>query len=536
MQNSFTVGKKMFLIGVILVVGVFILGGNSYWTNRRVNSATNESMLRSEQLETVRSIQLAQIALMLDAMDSIVDKDDGKISIDRMASINQHVKLVSSKLDHLDVLADHEDEKKLARRVRADFQKLAGAIQGDLVRLIESKASEEEFSKFDNIVDSSGEQIEKDLASIAASVQEEQKEANEELTSMLAQSSVIGFLTFILTFGISLPVIYLISRSIVNPISNSIWSLNEGAEQVASASGQVSSASHSLAEGSSEQAASIEETSSSLEEMASMTKQNASHAGEADGLMKDSKQIIDKANGSMKELTASMEEISKASEETQKIVKTIDEIAFQTNLLALNAAVEAARAGEAGSGFAVVADEVRNLAMRAADAAKNTSDLIEGTVKKIGDGSGLVTRTNEAFTEVTASTLRVGELVADIAAASSEQAQGIDQVNTAVADVDKVTQQNAASAEESASASQEMNAQAEQMKHMVAKLSVMVKGSGVSQRKSTHSAPQTAVKQGYMNEIKLRNPQSAARQSADDQSEVNPEMIIPLDDDDFKDF
>jgi methyl-accepting chemotaxis protein len=534
MQKSVTVGKKMFLIGVILVVGIFILGGNSYFTNKRVKNATAESMLRSEQIETVRSIQLAQIALMLDAMDSIVDKDNGKIGADRMASIQQHTKFINSKLDQLDRLADHDDEKKRARRIRVDFQKLARAIQVDLVRLIESKASEEEFTKFDNIVDSSGEQIEADLASIAASVKDEQKEAGEELTSMLSQSSVIGFLTFILTLGVSLPAIYLISRSIVKSIRDSIWSLNESAEQVASASGQVSSASHSLAEGSSEQAASIEETSSSLEEMASMTKLNASNAGEADGLMKESKLIIDKANGSMKELTVSMEEISKASEETQKIVKTIDEIAFQTNLLALNAAVEAARAGEAGSGFAVVADEVRNLAMRAADAAKNTSDLIEGTVKKIGDGSGLVTRTNEAFTEVTASTTRVGELVAEIAAASSEQAQGIDQVNTAVADMDKVTQQNASSAEESASASQQMNAQAEQMKHMVAKLAMMVKGA--TKHKNKYNAPQTAVKPAYMNEIRPISPQPVTRQSTDDQSEVNPEMIIPLDDDDFKDF
>ena len=163
-----------------------------------------------------------------------------------------------------------------------------------------------------------------------------------------------------------------------------------------------------------------------------MTKQNAESANQANNLMSKANQVIGNANNSMTELTTSMEEISKASEETQKIIKTIDEIAFQTNLLALNAAVEAARAGEAGAGFAVVADEVRNLALRAAEAAKNTADLIEGTVKRVKDGSEIVTKTNEAFTEVATSASKVGELVGEIAAASNEQAEGIDQVNKAL--------------------------------------------------------------------------------------------------------
>jgi len=171
-----------------------------------------------------------------------------------------------------------------------------------------------------------------------------------------------------------------------------------------------------------------------------------------------------------------MEEISKASEETSKIIKTIDEIAFQTNLLALNAAVEAARAGEAGAGFAVVADEVRNLAMRAAEAAKNTANLIEGTVRKIKEGSEVVQKTNVEFSEVQTSAAKMGELIGEISAASAEQAQGIGQISKAVSEMENVVQRNSANAEESSSASEEMNAQAEQMKIFVAELVTMVGG------------------------------------------------------------
>ncbi|MGB9697821.1 MAG: cache domain-containing protein [Thermodesulfobacteriota bacterium] len=187
---------------------------------------------------------------------------------------------------------------------------------------------------------------------------------------------------------------YLVARFISRSINRVAQGLTEGAEQVASASGQVSSASQILAEGASEQAAGIQETSSSIEEMSSMTRKNAENANQANILVMETSRAVEEANQSMKELTQSMSEISSASEETGKIIKTIDEIAFQTNLLALNAAVEAARAGEAGAGFAVVADEVRNLAMRAAEAAKNTANLIEGTVKKVRNGSEILAKTN----------------------------------------------------------------------------------------------------------------------------------------------
>jgi len=298
----------------------------------------------------------------------------------------------------------------------------------------------------------------------------------KEAVSSLSAASTIMIIGLIAALVIGILLAFFITRSITAPINRIIAGLNEGAGQVASASGQVSSSSQSMAEGASEQAASIEETSSSMEEMSSMTKRNAENAGNADGLMREANHVVTTANASMGQLTQSMKEISKASEETSKIIKTIDEIAFQTNLLALNAAVEAARAGEAGAGFAVVADEVRNLAMRAAAAAKDTAQLIEGTVKKVTDGSNLVSTTNEAFMKVAESSGKVGTLVAEIAQASKEQSNGIDQVNIAITEMDKVVQQNAANAEESASAAEEMSAQAEQLKEYVDELVVLVTG------------------------------------------------------------
>ncbi len=263
---------------------------------------------------------------------------------------------------------------------------------------------------------------------------------------------------------------------ITHPLNRVITGLNESSEMVKCAAAEASQSSNTLADNSSQQAAAIEQTSSSLEQMTSMTQKNAENAATARNLMEQTDRVMAEAQSSMEKLNVSMQEITLASADTAKIVKTIDEIAFQTNLLALNAAVEAARAGNAGAGFAVVADEVRALALRAAAAAQSTSDLIQATVGKIKDGSEVVGATVDSFSQVAATTGKVKDLVGEIAAASVEQAQGVAQINKAVRGLNGVTQQLAAHAEQSASASQELDGQSEKMNQLVVDLGSMVGG------------------------------------------------------------
>ncbi|MBN2123021.1 MAG: hypothetical protein JW821_01895 [Deltaproteobacteria bacterium] len=273
-----------------------------------------------------------------------------------------------------------------------------------------------------------------------------------------------------------LPFVLLFSGSLARPILRVIQALSDTAQRVSDASSQISLSSQQAADGASEQAASLEETSSSLEEMASMTRQNADHAHQADSLSKEGSENLKKANVSMKALIDSMDDTTKASGNVAKIIKTIDEIAFQTNLLALNAAVEAARAGDAGAGFAVVADEVRNLALRSAEASRNTQKLVEEIIQKIEKGSDLVKETDQRYREAALSVQKVTELIGEISSASKEQSQGIDEVNRVVAEMDRVTQQNAASAEQSASAAVNLKSQAAEMEGVVSDLGALVLG------------------------------------------------------------
>ncbi len=284
--------------------------------------------------------------------------------------------------------------------------------------------------------------------------------------AMLWNILIIGFGVLILV----VVVILFVNHKVVKPLELVALDIDDAAQQVDLGAQQVASASQVLAQGASEQASSIEESSATLQELTSVAHQNGDRSQEARQITDEAAQAVKRSDERMTDLVSAIEEVRQASEKTQKIVSTIDEIAFQTNLLALNAAVEAARAGEAGAGFAVVADEVRALAQRASDAAKNTAALIETTVQKIARGSDLTIAAKEQYQIVGESALRAAQINAEIAAASREQSQGVEQVNQAVNQVQQVVQEVAARSEEAASASEELSGQAGSMRKAVESL------------------------------------------------------------------
>ncbi len=495
---------KLGIIVVIITTVLLALSGIYEYVN-------NQSDIK-ESLDTLGGISVKRLAnSLIGPIDNLDDKQ-----------IEEFVLSEFGQKEIYAIIVKDEDDKALASKIRRgpdNVSNFDGNVSGDVI-------------KYEKPILKGNERL--GMVDIFLT----KNYMNQRLTGTLINIIVRGLVIDIILL---VSLIICIKLFLIKPISMIVSGLTGGIGQISSASGQLSSISQSLAEGSSEQAASTEETSASLEEMSSMISLNADNAKQADSLMKESNKTVVEANDSMTDLRDSMDATSKSSEETSKIIKTIDEIAFQTNLLALNAAVEAARAGEAGAGFAVVADEVRGLAMRAAEAAKNTADLIEGTVKNIYKGSELVTSTSDTFSKVADSSDKVGTLVGEIAAATNEQSQGIGQINRAVAEMDKSTQRGAANAEETASASEELFAQTEQMTRFIRELATLV---GLeSENNRSHSASSGAAPrrpappQQHHTPPPPRNlnPAPHPKKTIAPPKESN-DQVIPLDDDDFADF
>jgi methyl-accepting chemotaxis protein len=296
----------------------------------------------------------------------------------------------------------------------------------------------------------------------------------ERIATVARQTLAVQVTLALIGVGVCAVGGFFIVRGVKKSLGDISTNLSAIARQISSEAIQVAAASETLAQGSSDQAASLEETSASLEEMASMTKQNSESSHHAQSLSAENRKSADRGSEHMEQMRVAMSDIKSSSHDIAKIIKTIDEIAFQTNILALNAAVEAARAGEAGMGFAVVAEEVRALAQRSAQAAKETASKIEEAIGKSERGAIISEEVARALNEIVEKTRNVDSLVSAIAAASKEQSQGIGQLNQSVSQMDKITQANASSADQTSSAAQELSSQANELTSSVTSLQKLV--------------------------------------------------------------
>ncbi len=422
------------------------------------------------------------------------------------------------------------DEDRAMFAKLAEYRQTFTAVADEVVKLIDAGKSDDAAAKINVELAAAFNRVNDQVATMEAWNRKMAEQALAEIDATVHSGIrfiLIGLAAAVL---VTATLAVVIIRSIRRALDRVAIAISSGSDQVASASGQVSSSSQSLASGASEQAASLEETSSSLEEMSSMAKRNSEGAGRAKSLAAEARVAADAGANDMQAMSAAMHEIKSSSDDVAKIVKTIDEIAFQTNILALNAAVEAARAGEAGLGFAVVADEVRSLAQRSAVASRETAAKIESAIAKTAQGVQLSAKVTTNLTTIVAKVREVDELIAEVATASQEQTEGVQQINVAVADMDKVVQSNAASAEESAASAEELNQQAGALNSAVASLRVLTGSTQSAAPAPADTADRIKRPTLPTSSIQHHHPVSGARRTA-----ARPSATVESDDH-FGDF
>ncbi|MFN7915305.1 MAG: methyl-accepting chemotaxis protein [Vicinamibacterales bacterium] len=410
---------------------------------------------------------------------------DAEINMDLEATDKQWAEVRRKADEQLAVVAklvDTDEERKQVASAQAHAKEIARLIDEEMLPTLKADKKVTEAARMvDTVIYYESEQMTTDLQTISAAMRQESVAASEAFERVSTRTEWRAILAGLLGLVVAVVLVWVVVRSVTSRLGQAVASLESGAQQVVLTSEQVSGSAQSLSQGATEQAASLEETSASMEEMSSMTRRNAENTQQAVSLVHDVHTRANESEGALHDMVQSMNAIQESSQKVSKIVKTIDEIAFQTNILALNAAVEAARAGEAGMGFAVVADEVRNLAMRSAEAAKETAGLIEESLTRAKGGVSKVETVTQAVTAITASVNRVKGLVDEVSEASRQQTAGIDQVSQALTQMEKVTQGIAATAQESAATSEELNAQAAVTMDTLRALNALVGRSGTAE-------------------------------------------------------
>jgi CHASE3 domain sensor protein len=467
-----TIGEKLYAgMGVLLVLTV-LEGSVALWSSARVAADITDVTQRSGELQRTIAIYTSLFKIESSVRTMLwagLDNDRElyasakKTSLDEFTTASQGVDALTGSL------ASKSDQQLAAtlRQQLDEWKTLHGQIveMGDTGRVAEAL---ETLSKKATPLFRSAEESARSIADLMF-------KATNDATISLSQSRASTMTAIVITIALLVGVLVAwLVRSINSSLRAMSRELGEGGQLVVEASAQMSASAQSMSQGAAEQAASLEETSASMEEIAAMTRTNADNSQQAASLMGEAARVLDQSNQSLADKVGAKNSIKEYSNRVSKIIKTIDEIAFQTNILALNAAVEAARAGEAGMGFAVVADEVRNLAQRSAQAARDTTALIEGAIASSSEGSQRVAQAADSFAAITDRVTEVKRLVDSVSVASGQQAHGIEQVLQGIRQMEKVTQTTAATAEESAAASEQLNAQAGVTMRLVERLEEMV--------------------------------------------------------------
>jgi methyl-accepting chemotaxis protein len=467
--NGQLANRSFWLLGFIMISGLIFSVIAAIYISKSITEPLKLGVdMMSEfskghldkRLNLDRKDEIGELANKMDEFADYLEKDVVNALIKTSnGDLNWEVKAKDDK----DIIAPALNKLSVSIKnlVKDSLVLVESALQGNLSVRVDDKNYDGEFNKIvkglnktlDNVIEPIN-----DVSNVM------EKVANKDLTERIEKDYKGDFNKLKIAINTSLTNLEEVIKQVLY-----------ATEQVSAAASQISSGAQGLAQAASEQASSIQEITSSVQELSSMSKQNAGNAKEGRAMSEKAKEMSEEGLEGMKRLSEAIEKIKKSSDDTAKILKTIDEIAFQTNLLALNAAVEAARAGEAGKGFAVVAEEVRNLAMRSAEAAKNTANLIEEALKNAESGVSLNDDVKKKLEEIANQSIKVSQIVSEIAAASEQQEQGVEQINSGVQQLNQITQSNAANSEESASASEELSGQAQELMRMISEFKTSAK-------------------------------------------------------------